>query len=707
MRDVKNLDVEKLNQIYDKADRCDSDIFAEQRSNILIANGFHYSKQRSEALDRIRNSKGISDDQKIRLTKNHTYKIVNTYVNNIWKYAPDTSITPRNKNEMSDQKAAELHQSVLSYIKEINDCEQKNLEYLEDFVTIGECGTKITVDPMAGKLLGEVIEKDEFGNPIMDEDGAPKIKKIYEGKFNEEIITGFDLLRSPASYSFDESPYLIHRYLGEKSVIAERYRGDEEKIKMIEDSSKGTYKTFDANTGKYNEVENQCLIKEFYFRPNETLAEGYFYITVEEGILESGPLPGGIFPIEMMGFQRVQKSARGRSIIKQLRPYQAEINRASSKVAETQIVLGDDKLLMQKGSTMSHAAQLPGLKAVHYTGATPIVLAGRAGDQYVSYINGQISEMYGIANVPEDSAEKQDNGADPYQMLFRSIKQRKAFGLYASKFQRFLIKKDRLLLRLAKFYLPDEALIPMIGRPEMVNIAEFKNAQDLNYLIVVEASNDDVESKLGRQLVLNHAIQYIGPNMQPDQIGALLKAMPFGNDEQAFALLTVDHDNAKNEILALDRGEYPATDAEENHEFAIKMLSHRKKMADFRFIADPIKQNYELKLQEHRQLLQVQIQAKKLNESDFIPSGGPLIGVDLYVPQPNSPGKTQRARLPMEAVIHLIDTLANQGMTQDQINNLPDNQQAMLGLESQASLDPQAAIAAQQTDFMSQGQVSP
>src|SRR3954469_10760630 len=101
--------IEELNQLYSESETCDKEIFAEQRSNLLLIAGEHYNKRKNEFYRRIRDNKELSEEQKLRLTKNHIQKIIKTYVNNVISAAPGVGFEPKNDNELQDQKAAELH----------------------------------------------------------------------------------------------------------------------------------------------------------------------------------------------------------------------------------------------------------------------------------------------------------------------------------------------------------------------------------------------------------------------------------------------------------------------------------------------------------------------------------------------------------------------------------------------------------------------
>src|SRR6185437_12231988 len=108
----KPRNIGDLNQLYDQADSVDHEVFAEMRSNLLLIAGDHYNKRRHDFLKRIRDSKDLTDQQKLRLTKNHVQKICKIYANNIVSMAPGVGFEPKQPGELQDQKSAELHHSV-------------------------------------------------------------------------------------------------------------------------------------------------------------------------------------------------------------------------------------------------------------------------------------------------------------------------------------------------------------------------------------------------------------------------------------------------------------------------------------------------------------------------------------------------------------------------------------------------------------------
>jgi len=703
MQEQKKHDIAKLNELYTESDQCDREHFAEQRSNLLLVAGEHYSKRGSKYWNKIRDSKEISQDQKLRITKNHIQKITKTYRNNIISHAPSVKVCARNEKELQDQKAAELNEAVWQDLRLRHNLKMKTHQWCADDIEFGEVATKIFWNPSKGKFIGYEAEMDEMGQPLMDEQGqlVPSKTPRFAGDIEYERIWAFNLLRAANAKSMEESPYLIVRKMVSIEDLKALVGDDEEKRKLVHETNDETYYVFDGNQQTYRKSENQVMLKEYYFRACNMYPQGYYYITVQDGILFEGELPFGIFPIVYSGFDEVATTPRHKSIIKHLRPYQAEINRTASMIAETQVT-SSDKLLIQSGTKITNGGTLPGVRALQYSGAPPTVMMGRSGEQYLPYMQSQISEMYSIANVVEDSAEKDQKGIDPFGALFTSIRNKKKFSIYGEKFEAFLKEVCKISLELAKNYYPDDMLIPAVGKTEYINIAEFKNSEPLCYQIKLQESTDDVETLFGKQLAINHVLQYVGNTLPKEDIGKLVRVMPFGNLEESFSDLTMDYDTATNMILALDRGDNPIPNKYDNAEYMTKRLVSRQRAADFAMLDPAIQSNYQRMVQLYEDILVQRQQEIKAAQSDFIPSGGARIKADYYISDPKNPERPVRATLPTESIDWLIKRLGEQGSAQEQLASMNQgavsemasmyNQKNAAGLQGSNTMPPVSGL---------------
>lgn len=681
---AKKKTISDLNGIYEKANQVDSQLFSEQRSNILLVAGDHYTKKNSLFWSRVRDNVQLSEEQRLRLTKNHTHKIANTYINNIFSLAPGVTCMPKNEKELQDQKSAELNNAVWEDWKQQNNYREQVRKDVEDFVKVGEVCSKIYWDPNAGEFIGYEQKIDpNTGMPAMDEMGRPvedEDKPRFKGKICYERYHGFNVLREASTKDDISEGIVILRKMVDKAVLEQAYNQDEEKKKYIQPSSESVFTVFDGSSGTYNNTKDQILVKEFYQPPGPECPLGYFWIATSAGILEQGELPFGLWPIIFTGMDDIPTTPRKRSIIKVTRPFQAEINRTASKIAETQIAF-DDKLLVMAGSKVTQAAKLPGIRVVNYTGNAPVIMEGKSGEQYLNYMNGQIAEMYQAANLEEENLDKTTQSTDNIAELLKVARHKKKFSLYAEKMEHYQVKKCELVLKLAKEYYDDSHIIPAIGRHEIVNIAEFKNTSPLFHKIKLEPSSDDYETKFGKHITFMSILQYAGGKLEKDDIGKIIRAAPYTNNERSFDTFTLDEDIATNMVLALDRGEYPKSNINYDHKFIIKRLAKRQSEPDFQFLPPQVQQAYEQKILEHDQMEAAFLLNMKRAQDEMIPATGPLVKVDMYVDDMSNPGSSQRAKMPIDALRWLEKRMQEQGIELKELEKIQDAQVSQMATQ--------------------------
>ena len=672
-------DVETLNAIYREGKANLSRHFAELRANILLDAGYHHNRRMRW---RDARPQRINTDKKVKITKNHIQVITRHIENNILNANPGCGIFPRHERELQDQKAAELSNSVWQYTKDKIDEEQKRKELCHDFVVEGEVFLKVAWDTKAGDFQGyeqEVLQQPEGGElPV----GKPM--PLFSGQLVWERIYPFDVVTDPYSRSWESGRFVILRKLIPIMELKGIYAFDEEKLSYVtEASSDDTYQVFDGLTGQYNETKDHCLVREMYIRPCVQYPVGYYFFYTQEGILEEGELPTDAdgkslpFPVIYCGYDQSNTSVRSFGVIKQCKPMQMELNRAASAIVMESLVLGHSTVLTQSGSKLSSQGIGNGMKTLTYTGAKPDILRGSNGDQYLEYAERQIREMYQVAKVPYREEDKMPHSNDSMGLLFRSLKDKKRFSYYAEKFERFLCKACELSIALSKVFMDEEVLIPVVGKNEVVNIAEFKNTNPMHTMIKVEPRTDDFVSMMGKSMQVSQILQYAGSALSPTDVGVLARNLPFLNGEQIIEDAVLDYDMANNTILALDRGEQPPMSDVEDHQYMIKRLTNRMKKPDFTLLSPQIKETYQRRIDMHNTFFISQQQEAAKAKAGFVPTGGGLVGVDLYVPSEG--GKNRRARIPYEAVDWLIKKLQSQGIDQQKIDQLPMSAQASIG----------------------------
>lgn len=674
--ETQPLDHNQLNKMYSDSEEADAAVFAEMRSNVLLVAGEHYSHKSSKFLDRVRDDKSLNEDTKIRLTKNHVQRINGIYVNAIVSQSPGVSFEPNNKKEYQDQKAAAMHESVWRWLQKESGYQNKVLQWASDFCTLGEVAVKIYWDYSKGRFLGheekvkinedtQEPEVDEQGNPIMEQGDT-----VWSGALVFERVFAFNLFRPKACQSMEDAPWLGIRKMIAIKDLREMFKDDKEKLDMIEPSTKTTYMVLNTNKGGYETAKDQVMLREIYYKPCPQYPQGYFFIWCDGGVLWEGELPFGRFPIIHAGFNEIQTSPRSRSIIKVVRPYQVELNRTASKIAEHQITLGDDKIIVSHGAKMSSAGVAPGVRSYGVSGPAPTVLPGRTGDQYLPYMESTIKEMYMAAMVAEVLEEKTQAQVDPYALLLQSAKWKQKFSLYSLKFEQFLVQVAELGMDLTRQYISDDELVQVVGKNEAVNITEFKNSKPMGYQIKIKPMSDDVESKMGKQLSFNHIIQFAGSSMDKQDLGKLFRQLPYLNEEEVMDDFTIDYDNATNEILALERGEQVQVNKYDDHAYMARRLSKRTRESDFKALPPPIQQAYAATIQQHEAMeVEKQIAVQRA-QSGYIPTDGYLVGCDFYGPDPANPEKTKRVRVPYTSLQWLLEQMEAQGQSQESLEKM-------------------------------------
>lgn len=657
------IDHGELMSMYQDSLSANRRLFNEQRANIQLFAGDHYAALKQVLNSAERDGK-VSSDQRIRLTENHIQRIDKRYINLMMDAVPGVGVYPYNKTEQQDIKAAEIHGSIWEDVSERHDLESQAMSWAWNYVVPGECFVKTQWDPSLSFQAWE----DE-----LDKDGEPTGRQVplYDGDFLLEQMPSYDVLTAPAPVKWEKCPWLIYRKLVNIKELQARFP---DKKGIISSGTEEEFKIWNTVTHQFEFARSDLVrIFEAFFRPSNRFPEGYFAFFTLGGTLAEGDLPLGIFPIDKVGWDDIEQSPRSRSINKQLRPVQGEINRMASKITEHQITLGDDKLVTFDGARVTQGASRPGIRHYRVNGQVQQVIAGRTGDQYIPHLDQKVGTLYQIAMLEEAEKQKESTNQDPWAMLYRSVKEKKVFSLYDQKFLKFTKKIAQKVLRFAKYYYEDDRMVMVAGRNEQVNIAEFKSSDPISTQIKVKEQSADLDTMFGKQLAIQHLMQFIGPTLMqknPDAVGPIMKAMPFLNDEEIFTDVTLDHDNIQNDILALDRGEPRPPQEYDNHSFVIKRLVRRMKQPDFAFMNDQIKAMYSQKVQAHSLFMQRQREALERSQAGFIPMSGGTVAVNMSAPDPET-GKNKRIHVPAAAVTWLLKKLSEQGVQAREFLQLP------------------------------------
>lgn len=680
MIEPEKLTVSELKRLFEESKTALGDHLSETRTNNNLFQGNHFQKKGSK-LSRNLEQAGVNEDVKIRITKNHVNTVCKYIINSILSLAPTGTVAPKNPNELQDQKAAEIHKTILEDYKYQNKIKSHIRSWAHDYVVSGEIFLNVFWDPNKGRKITPSPSYDIQGNPTQP---AP----FFGGDVVCERIFPWDVRMDAGAKCHQEAGWLGYEKMVNPDVIKKLVPDHPELDKVIKADTDDTYKVFEANSGTYREAKGKVLLRQMYFRPCTEYPNGLYIFFTKETELIRGELPvdknGNVFfPMKYLGFDEIPTSPRHASIIRQIRPEQMEVNRCASAIAQTQMSVGFDKLIVPTGGTVEEGGTKAGIRIVKVPGGkqSSDYIQGRSGDQFLATMQQNISEIYTKTGVPENWDEKQQD-TDIMATLYKNMRQKTRFSLYGDKFSEFIVEVFEEVLRLKKAYMTDHEFFMVTGKAEYQNINEFRSLDDLGYQIKIEEGTEDLESRFGRYMVLTNVLQYIGSNMDDNTKGTILRNLPFANGEEITSGLTQQYDNAKNIMLSLDRGEQPPVSEIADPLYVAQQLNNRIFKPDFQYLTPQIQAEYKHQVAQYNEIYIEKTRAVQRAEQGFIPADGPTVPVDgMYVTDPVT-GKTSRMQVPQTAIKWLTEQLQAQGQALGNFGTLPLGQQSQIANQS-------------------------
>jgi hypothetical protein len=692
---TKPLSASELNRLFEESKNQCSEHLSDLRVHNNLYQGNHFNKKGTRANRAMEESAGGNEEIKIRITKNHVNTICKYIKNSITSMAPTGSIAPKDPGEMQDQKSAQIHKMVFDDYKYRNKFNSQLRRWVDDFVVSGEVFVNVFWDPSKGLK----VTPNPSYNPLTQQLEQPA--PYPEGDVVIERIFPWDIRLDPGAKDFDEAMWVGYEKMVDPQVIRTLFRDHPELDKLVKEDTDDTYKVFEAASGSYKVIKGKVKLRQVYYRQCDQYPNGQYVFFTKETIAAQGDLPvdknGNVFfPIIYKGFDEVPTSARSTSIIKQIKPEQFECNRCASSIALIQMTVGFDKMIVPTGGEVSSGGTKAGVRIIKVPGGkqNADIIQGRSGDQFLATLQQSISEMYSKTGVPENWDEKTQD-TDIMATLYKSMRQKTRFSTYGDKFSEFIIDVIEMVLRLKKAYMLDETFFRVTGKQEYQNIAEFRSMDDLGYQVKIEAATEDLESKFGRYMSLMQTMQYAGKDLDKNTMGLMLKNLPFMNTEEIYSKMTMPYENAKNIMLALDRGEMPEISQIEDPLYIAEELNHRMRKPDFKYLNEQIKGAYQQQLDAYNQIYTEKTREVQMAQQGFIPFDGPTVPVDgMYeeVIGPSGQPKTQRVQIEQSALNWLLEKKKQQGSVMGNIVNLPLGQQAQLAeqFNQGVGMSPQA-----------------
>ena len=707
MEKPKKYDAAKLNAMYQEAETCDYEAFAEMRSNLrLVANDYYPSLR--NRLSRNNESRSHFGEARLRISMNHLSVISRQGRTMLVSGRPHAQAVPYNETELQDKKESELSNAVIADCDVQNNMEAKIDEWAKHFIDIGEAYAYVRFDKTKGKFKGYAQKVGQEGQPLFtdqmgqetyepcDHFGQPhqmcpdKANPVFSGELTVQPILAFNILREPSAESIEDSPWLCIREMVKtadaKALIGASFDGEElkKKLESLKTDGDKSYRVYDRSKNKYRTTSNEVMFKYFYVRPGGDYPKGQYFVVCGEELLFQGDLPFGVFPIVATNHLRVPTECRGYAPIRDLRPAAIEVNRIASTIAEEQLSLGT-MVFLQNGSKINKNAFKAGggrVRVYNVTGSAPTIERGSDGGQYFGYYDQKVNELYQLSPYQNPLEKPQ---ADPTEAMFTRLSQKVDNAPMVAKFERFICDVYKTYLQLAKHYFTDDRLIKAVGKREAINIQEFRESSDDGFEIKLKSRSMDVEELRGKYLMTQNIMQYMGKELDDETRTQLIRNAPFIEKDQVFGRMVINEENVESDMLALERGEWREAHESDNHDFFIARLSHRMKQNDFKTLHPQIQKMYEQRRDQHMQIQTQQNAEMQRAESGLIPTTGQLIKYD----QNDENGK--RKLIDAGAIQWLEQQLMSQGQIVDQASLLPPNLEAQYIEQSLGSPEPQAA----------------
>ena len=163
--------------------------------------------------------------------------------------------------------------------------------------------------------------------------------------------------------------------------------------------------------------------------------------------------------------------------------------------------------------------------------------------------------------------------------------------------------------------------------------------------------------------------------------------------------MKLTEENIDNCILALDRGEFSPARLNDEHDKFVAALNHRMNQSDFKLLPPQVQEMYQVRIDQHNQLMAEQTAQLKAMQSEFIPTGGALVTCSVQIPD-KATGKPKQLRLPYESLMHLVKILDSQGMSMDMLEQMDQQQQVdVLQKAAQLMNQPQAPASGQMQEY--------
>jgi len=565
-------DTKQLDELAERSRRVRRTLEQEWYLNLAFYQGQQWVTWAADRLHQVRLA-----DWATRFTDNRIIGIVRSEIARFMRIKPEFNCVPTS-GEDADVEVAVLGDMVLRYLWDELDLQRKLHDALLWARVCCAGFWRITYDKHAGRRTlivagpdgpyrgpdGGLVQWDEeLARKIQEQGGEARPMVLAEGDISVEVISPFELLPDPLAKTIEDAEWVIEERVHTVDWVRSRYNIPKERITPNAESTPGLV---EARLAGYPSSEKDgVIVRELWMRPGPDYPQGRRVTWIDGTVLEDGPNPYLDLPYVMFPAIPVPGRFWPRSIVSDLRPAQAELNKTRSQIRDNAARIANPPLLLARQSVDQQYRGLPG-EVVQWNAAMGDVAAPRflQPPEMPGYVQAELDrmertlqEISGQHEVSRGQVPPGVTAASAINLLQEQDDTR--FEGELRLMEHALSRAGEMILKLAARYYTDERVGRIAGDEggwETFSFtgAELQKIQRVRVMAGAGMPHSKAARQAAMQDLLNLVLQY-GVQVDQRDLRRFLRNFEVGGLENLFATLTVDERQIRDENQLLLRGQ--------------------------------------------------------------------------------------------------------------------------------------------------------
>lgn len=303
----------------------------------------------------------------VNIAVNHYRNIAQHMLNMVTATRPAFQAKAINTDAKSSIQV-QLAQGLLEYYMREKRLETDLKKAVEYAIVMGSGFIKMEWNATAGEIYDTIeaeYELDEFGNPVLDEEGEPVVRipafPIYEGDVEFNVLSPFDVVFDSTKES-SKHDWQLCRTFKNKFDLAAKYPELAEEIKGLQ--TKSDMQKYRVTLTPYDETVD-VPVYEFFHRPTEALPKGRYVVYLSEDIvLIDTVMPYRKLPIFRITPGDILGTPYGYTAMFDLLPLQDAVNSLYSTILTNQSTFGVQNIIAEKNADISVSELAGGLNLI-------------------------------------------------------------------------------------------------------------------------------------------------------------------------------------------------------------------------------------------------------------------------------------------------------------------------------------------------------